>query len=318
MVAFLNSPLFALVLVPILIGLIAGWLVRESMLLKQYNNKLAQIERDRDLARAKSDALAEQVSMLEADAKKAAFDNQELADRLAFAENDRQDLQKKIREQKSTADALKKETASLHERLTGQDEQIAGLRARIGQLGDQAEDFLEKEAAEKRLHEDLAAAIQKTGELEKKLEQVTAAHAKLSHEKESLHTQLLDYQLKNAEMPGLLAATSPNGASKTRGKKNESQPVAAPPSPQGQTNGDSSPKNSASPIAVVVDDLKIINTITPAQESELFKMGITTIEQLANLSENQLLELAEGSSRLVKKLQKENWIGQARHVLGAV
>lgn len=312
MEAILNSPLFALV--PLFIGLIVGWLLRESMLLKEFNAKLAQIERDRDFARTESETLREQVSLLEADMKKAAFDNQEISGRLELAETDRFDLQKIIRDQKSAFENSKKEVALLKEKLTGQDEQIIGLRTRLGQMNDQTENFIEKEEAEKRIHEDLAVAAEKLAALEKQLALLTATNTKLGHEKESLHTQLLDYQLKNAEMPGLLAATNGNGSTKVRTKKGAEQPA---PTPQnGHLNGESGPEKSSAP--AIADDLKIINTITAAQESELLKLGISTIEQLANLSEKQLLEIAEGSSRLAKKMQKEDWVGQARHVLGAV
>ncbi len=313
--SFIYSPLFALV--PFVIGLLVGWLVRESMLLKQFNARLAQIERDRDFARTEAETLREQVSLLEADAKKAAFDNLEISDRLILAEADRHDLQKVIRDHKTAADILKKEKSALSERIASQDEQVEGLRARIAQLSDQAENFIEKDGAEKRLHEDLAAATEKVASLEKQLEKLAATNTKIGHEKESLKTQLLDYQLQNAEMPGLLAANNANGSPKNRLKKSAELAIAAPQIGESNSasNGESKPKKSNH--AFLIDDLKIINTITAAQESELAKLGITTIEQLAQLSENQLLEIAEGSSKLAKKMQKENWVGQAQHVLGA-
>ncbi len=307
---FLNSPLF--LAVPILIGLVVGWLVRERMLLREFNARLSTLTRDLELARTQADGLREEVSLLEVDAKKAAFDNQTLADRLTLADANRLELEKAAREANHAAEALKKDLAAAAERETALSEQILGLRSQLGRATERVEDFSEKEVAEKRIHEDFAAAVQKVAELEKQVGQLSSSNSRLTQEKESLQTQLLDYQLKTAEMPGLIALANGNGASKSRGKKGAAQPVAAP--QNGEPNGESNPEKTA-PAAVEADDLKIINTITAAHESELASLGITTLRQLAELSEGQRLEIAEGSSRLAKKMEKEDWVGQARHVV---
>ena len=125
------------------------------------------------------------------------------------------------------------------------------------------------------------------------------------HEKEVLKTQLLDYQLKTAEFPNISASAGKHeSAKKSARRKAANQP---------DSNAESPIETPAA--EALSDDLKLINGISPVEEKELEKLEITSLHHLASLTENQLLELAEGSRRLIEQLQKEDWIGQARHLV---
>ena len=80
MQSILASPFWFLLAVAV--GFLVGWLLRESILLRRFNSRFAQAERDRDFARKEGEGLSERLSLSEADLKKAAFDAGQMTERL--------------------------------------------------------------------------------------------------------------------------------------------------------------------------------------------------------------------------------------------
>ena len=195
----------------------------------------------------------------------------------------------------------------LAEKTKTQDEQILGLRARIAKMSDATAHFSEKEAAEKRLRADFGAALKMIGELKKQVADLENEATEMRHKKETANTQLLDYQLRNIELPGIAAQNGQHGPAKKRSKK----AVTAEPETQIETVVEANFESAVLP----PDDLTIIQNINSIQEKELARLGILTIAQLAVLEENQILEIAEGSRRLAEKMRKEDWVGQAKRLV---
>lgn len=302
MQAFFASPAF--IFLASCIGFLAGWLVREAVLMRRFNSRLAQTERDRDFARSELETALQKGSLAEADRKKAAFDAAHFSEKNDSLEADKRELFASLNVAATQISDLETVRDAFSQQLAGQAEQILGLRSQNRQLTDSAEFFSEKEAAEKRLRNDFADALRLATELQKQVARLRNDADLATHEKEVLKTQLLDYQLKTAEFPSISAGNGKHDAVKKAARKKAARQPDSPVSPV------ETPAAEALP-----DDLKLINGISPAEESELEKLQITSIHHLAGLTENQLLELAEGSRRLVEQLQQEDWIGQARHLV---
>ena len=329
--AFFASPAF--LFLALLLGFLAGWLVREAVLMRRFNIRLAQTERDRDFARTELETALEKGSLAEADRKKAAFDAAQFAGQTDALEADNRQLLTSLSQADRRIDDLLTERESLEQQRHSQAEQILGLRAQNRQLTDAAEFFSEKEAAEKRLRTDFGDALRLATELQKQVARLRHDAELARHEKEVLKTQLLDYQLRTVEFPGISAANGKHESAKKAARKKAAQqadsPVEMPAAdalpdvqirnPQSKIRNQKSaiqnPQSAIRNREALPDDLKLINGISNEGEKELEKLGITSIHHLAGLSENQLLEFAEGSRRLVEQLQKEDWIGQARHLV---
>ena len=59
------------------------------------------------------------------------------------------------------------------------------------------------------------------------------------------------------------------------------------------------------------DDLKKINTITPELEAQLLKLNVTRFDQMAAFSDDDIANIDE-TLKLGGKIEKEDWIGQAK------
>jgi predicted flap endonuclease-1-like 5' DNA nuclease len=295
-----SSPLYPYLL--LLTGFLVGWLLRQAMLLRQFNARLNQTERDRNLARTETENLHTQLSLKEADLKKALFELSQTTDQLEISESERVFAVKNMAENRKLGEKWVVEKSELSLKIIAQEEQIDGLRARLLQISEQADQLSDQEAAEKRIHNDFSAALKRATELQLQVDNLEKETVHFQHQHESLKTQLLDYQLKTIDLPGLLDVNAIKNTSKKRSKKSAGQPTET---------------AAATFAAAPAEDLKIINTIEVDQESELHKLGITTIQQLAKLTDAQVLEIAEGSSRLVEQLRAEKWVAQAQHLLGA-
>lgn len=64
------------------------------------------------------------------------------------------------------------------------------------------------------------------------------------------------------------------------------------------------------------DDLKLIKAISPEMEVQLRKFNVLKFEQIANFSDEDIANLDETLS-LNGRIEKEDWIGQARALLTA-
>ena len=63
------------------------------------------------------------------------------------------------------------------------------------------------------------------------------------------------------------------------------------------------------------DDLKQINGIGPTIETKLNEMGIYSLEQVSNFTRSDIEKVAKHLNSFPKKIEKENWIAQARALL---
>ncbi|MCP4933422.1 MAG: hypothetical protein GY927_04265, partial [bacterium] len=69
------------------------------------------------------------------------------------------------------------------------------------------------------------------------------------------------------------------------------------------------------PQEVIADDLKEINGVGPKLEKILNELGVTTFSQLSKLDVNEIIEAEDGTIDLAGRIQREDWIGQARKLM---
>ena len=69
------------------------------------------------------------------------------------------------------------------------------------------------------------------------------------------------------------------------------------------------------PQEVVADDLKEINGVGPKLEKILNELGVTTFSQLSKLDVNEIIDAEDGTIDLAGRIQREDWVGQARKLM---
>jgi predicted flap endonuclease-1-like 5' DNA nuclease len=282
------------------VGILVGWLICRVILARHFEHKSSFFDFKLNELALHNQQLHEKIGLSEADLKKSQFDFSEIQTKLETAENQIDILKTNIEKHQKSAELATREYENLLEKSTAQTEQIEGLRAKLAQYSVQINYFLSKEEAEEQLHADFAAAVERSQMLINKTEKLEKENAKMYHKIESLETQLLDFQLKSVELPGLLSENTVIKKLKKSNRKN---------------NGQSTENGIAQLASAPAEDLKIINNLSPKFELELHRYGITTISKLAALTSDQLQILAEGAQNLVDEMSKENWISQAQHLL---
>ena len=63
------------------------------------------------------------------------------------------------------------------------------------------------------------------------------------------------------------------------------------------------------------DDLKLVTGIGPGLEKKLQDVGITSFEQIANLSDLQIVDLETNVVKFTGRIKRDDWIGQAEQLM---
>ena len=63
------------------------------------------------------------------------------------------------------------------------------------------------------------------------------------------------------------------------------------------------------------DDLKLITGVGPGLEKKLQDVGITSFEQIANLSDLEIADLETNVVKFTGRIKRDDWIGQAERLM---
>lgn len=194
------------------------------------------------------------------------------------------------------------------------EEQILGLRTRNSYLSGEVQQRSEQINAYKRLHADFSIVQKSIESLEEAIAQLEAERNLANRELEkawleidNLQSELLQKSNSNGVLNGAVNSilNGKNGQTvaakgvKTRSKKAIYKSAVA----------------QSKSVAAPAEDLKIINGITPFAEKMLFERGIRTIADVADLDAATLARLDSELGFFAGKIEKEDWVGQARHLL---
>ena len=86
-------------------------------------------------------------------------------------------------------------------------------------------------------------------------------------------------------------------------------------------NGETKKRNQVQSVAAIAhipapkDDLKLVTGIGPGLEKKLQDVGITSFEQIANLSDLQIADLETNVVKFTGRIKRDDWIGQAEQLM---
>lgn len=275
-----------------ILGFFVGW-----WLCAMRNEKKMQLEMDkhaleRSRLQAEWDASREAFELKEADYKRVALENQQLAaDAAVFAAKER-DWQEKLLHQENSVELIRLDFNAAEGRNTGLQEQILGLRTINAQITGENMLFREQINAYKALNIDFSAMTRQVSMLEEAVAQLEAE--------------------RNAIQKSLTAALAENETVKELLSERETAGLLNHLIPSAPKNGVS---KSLSTAIDTVDDLQIINGITASFEKTLKKSGISQWDQISRWTTEEVDAIAVQLKIKPERILGEDWVGQAKHLL---
>ncbi|NNF40202.1 MAG: hypothetical protein HKN64_02405 [Woeseiaceae bacterium] len=294
-----------LVVLAVAIAAIIGWLLRGQ---RSTHEKLAinaswqeQIDSHRNEQQRlieQNKTLMNQVSHLQASSEEARKRARELSRATQLASTRRDDLQREIRDVRSSLEAVLTERKQLQSDIATQ------VRA--------GEDRRQKDETIRRLSRELDNWHKRVPPLIERYRVRNAEALRLESDLAAAQRRL--EQLENARSDGatrIEPVRDPARLTDGRGASND-------PSEGQLFRHDDSHKAPAGGEyrRALRDDLQVIKGIGPSIERTLNELGLFRYQQLADLSENDIDRIAERLKGFHKRIYRENWIGQARGLAG--
>ncbi len=117
---------------------------------------------------------------------------------------------------------------------------------------------------------------------------------------------------KVAEQAADLLPTKKDAAETAPAEKTSAEKTAAAEAPTSVDEAASADAGASSP---AVEDITVINGIGPVIKGKLEAMGITTIKQIADLSEDDIKKI-DAELNFKGRIERENWVEQAKKLVG--
>jgi predicted flap endonuclease-1-like 5' DNA nuclease len=323
-----NVTTIILLIVALMVGIVVGWLGRGRRTVSEKSAINAGWQEQLEAQRAEHERLMEQnKSLMEQNSHYRASNKDgkrrasELADALKEAFERRDELQRQIKEVRSSLEVTVRQRDQLRNRASkGADaEQIVRERdARIEKLQRELDSWQERlpplieryrqrNAQAEQLETDLAAAREQIASLE--------SMAGFDETRvEAVDADALGNELDASNEP--IGDTPDDDTSR---QEIEARDVA------GEAAAELEPETPAAPeanetgarqlTAIARDDLKLIKGVGPAIEKTLNEMGIFRLNQIAEMSEYDIDRVARRLKGFRSRIYREDWMGQARELL---
>lgn len=286
---FMQDPIFYWLVWAIftVAGAIIGWSLRANFPERDVRRAFDRSEHDRSVLARLYTHIKHQHDLREADFKRASLELDNLRDRLAVIEQERVVFANIEQSAALRVEQAEANAARFAERFRLIEEQANTLRTRNTQLNIELGRMQEELSAWKMLYRDFQSMQQKLLTFEK-----TAAA--LEAERNQL-LQLLDTARAEIEH---LQKNQPARSGKKQTGTSKGGPARSAPGPDNP------------------DDLKIIGGVTLTIEQQLHGLGVFTYAQISHWDDDAIISAAKKIGISPGKIYQEDWVGQARQLIG--
>ena len=331
-----DVPAVAALLLALLAGLVAGWLIRglrtrreKAALSAGWQHQLDAQQSENDRIAAQNTSLMEQVSQLQAANVELRKRGERLSGEAREATTAREGLARQVRDLRASLgaavaqrdrlraaasdDAQRGEAVS--SRLREKDEKIAQLRLELGRWQERVPPLVERyrerdaeaQALAQQVDELRARLATGAGSDETRIEPLEdAAIAAGDASNEQYEDTLLSELRGSGDYPADAPADSagrPDDAADAARRADGGHDREEPPREREETRHEQR------------DDLKRIRGIGPAIEKTLNRLGILRLRQIADMSQDDVARVAGELRGFRSRIEREDWIGQARLLL---
>lgn len=269
-------------------GTIIGWSLRANTAEKDVRNVLSRIEQEKNTLARLYTHVKHQHDLREADFRRVSLELSNLQAQIHWLENERVSLMPDTKVAAARIEKAEAQTAQMAQKVQALDTLAAGLRQKNEALTEQLDRARQELASWETLYRDF-----------KTMQQHLAAFEKTSKNLE-MERNLLREQLASAR-----AETESIQRELTRVSSLAEKQSNRPPAKRG---GRAAPEHT--------DDLKIIRGITPVAEQKLMSLGIHTFEQISRWDDDAVIAFARALGISPGKVFQEDWVGQARYLIG--
>lgn len=270
-------------------GTIIGWTLRANTAEKEVRNVLGRIEQEKNTLARLYTHVKHQHDLREADFRRVSLELNNLQVQVQWLENERVNLMPDTQAANLKIEKAEAHATQLAQKVLALDALAEGLRKKNQELSNQLELARQELEAWEVLYRDFKAMQMRLVEFEKNSKS-------LEVERTNLQAQLAAAQAEtDAVQKELLRVT-------TLLQRQHSIKNAA------KRGSRAAPEHT--------DDLKVITGITPIAEQKLMSLGIHSFEQISSWDDDAVIAFARALGISPGKVFQEDWVGQARYLIG--
>lgn len=275
-------------------GILIGWGLRALLRGNDLREEFEMREQERMHLAAMNNQLREANDLKDADLKRVSRETEDLREQARNFDSIKNRHVAEAQNLSEKLSAAQLDLAVQGAKIQTFEEQVLGLRTRNAYLTGEVNRLREEINAWKTLQMDFVASQKNNEALEEAIAQIEQERNFARHE---LDAALLENEnLQNEIMRFRMAGLNGNGLE--------------------SFNGNGLADVSGAKIGRV-EDLKIINGVTPFAEQKLLELGTDSIAQIAIWDAETASAMNDELGFFPGRIEKENWVGQAQHLLRA-
>jgi predicted flap endonuclease-1-like 5' DNA nuclease len=265
-------------------GTIVGWSLRAGTTEKDVRDSLVRVEQEKNTLARLYTHVKHQHDLREADFKRTSLEINTLRSQVQVLSNERE--QHDPAAQNARVEKAENNAALFAQKVAALELLAESLRTRNAELTTQLSHLQSELDAWQTLYRDFQAMQQKLADFEQNARSLEVERATLQQQLAAAQREIeaLQAELRQQQPPA-----------KTRAERKA---------------GSAAPKQN--------DDLKIISGITAAVEQQLISLGINTFAQISRWDDDTIIAFARALSVSPGKIYRDDWVGQARKLVGEV
>lgn len=268
-------------------GTIIGWTLRANTLEKEVRHVLARIEQEKNTLARLYTHIKHQHDLREADFRRASLELNHLQAQVQWYEEERARLMPDTQEANVRIEKAEANAAQYSQKVAALEMLAESLRKKNTELNAQVERARQELVAWETIYRDFKLMQQRLAAFEQ------ASNA-TETERNTLREQLTAARLEIETLQGeLVKLTTYSERPGTHGSSK---------------GGPAAPEHA--------DDLKTIKGVSPIAEQKLMSLGIHTFAQISRWDDDAVIAFARALGISPGKVFQEDWVGQARFLVG--
>lgn len=273
----------------VVVGIILGWNLRANTTEKEVRNVLSRIEQEKNTLARLYTHIKYQHDLREADFRRASLELSNLQAQIQWYENERATRLPDAQITEARVEKAENQSAQFAQKLSAMELLADNLRRRNTDLSRQLEQARQELTAWETLYRDFKTMQERLAAFERTARNMETERDLLKHQLEAAQTEIKGLQRELTLTVSLMEQQSKSRPSSRKGSR-------------------AAPEHT--------DDLKIIKGISAVFEQKLISLGVHTFEQISRWDDDAIISFARALGVSPGKVFQEDWVGQARYLLG--
>lgn len=273
----------------VVVGIILGWNLRANTSEKEVRNVLSRIEQEKNTLARLYTHIKHQHDLREADFRRASLELSNLHAQIQWFENERATRLPDAQVAEARIEKAEQQSAQFAQKLSAIELLADNLRKRNSELTKQLAQAQQELSAWETLYRDFKNMQERLAAFERIARSLETERDLLKHQLDAAKSEVDGLQRELNLTISLMERQSQSRTSTRKGGRAE-------------------PEHT--------DDLKIIKGISAVFEQKLISLGVHTFEQISRWDDDAVISFARALGISPGRLFQEDWVGQARYLLG--